>query len=152
MRMAIIAMATALTWIVSPAAASDESAVMTAVQKANDSFNSGNKQAWLSLCGAEAVIIDNFAPYMWEGTSACSDYWDANDADGKKNGITGEIVTLGTPWHTAINGDRAYVVVPTQDKYKQKGKSVTRSGSVWTFTLQKVAAGWLVTGMAWGQH
>ena len=152
MRIAILALAAVFSLPVLPAVASDSSDVIAAVQKANDSFNRGNKQAWLATCGAEAIIIDNFAPYMWEGTSACSDYWDANDADSKKNGISDEVVTLGKPWHTEITADRAYVVVPTVDRYKQKGKPVTRSGSVWTFTLQKVAAGWLVTGMAWGQH
>lgn len=152
MRTSILALAALLSLPVSGAAASDTSDVIAAVQKANDSFNRGNKPEWLAICGAEVIIIDNFAPYMWQGTSACSDYWDANDADGKKNGIADEIVTLGAPWHTAISEDRAYVVVPTQDRYRQKGKPVTRSGSVWTFVLQKVAAGWLVTGMAWAQH
>ena len=152
MRAATIALTAVFAWTALPAAASDNSDVMTTVQKANDGFNRGNKEAWLAVCGAEAIIIDNFAPYRWDGTTACSDYWDANEADGKKNGITDETVTLGKPWHTEISGDRAYVVVPTQDSYKQKGKPVTRSGSVWTFTLQKVAAGWLVTGMAWAQH
>jgi len=152
MRIAILGLAAVLAWSVSPAAASDNGDVMAAVQKANDGFNKGNKQEWLAICGAEAVIIDNFAPYTWEGTTACADYWDANDADSKKNGITDEIVTLGKPWHVEVTGDRAYVVVPIGDRYKQKGKSVTRPGSVWTLTLQKVVAGWLITGMAWAQH
>lgn len=152
MGIARFAIAAALACSVLPAAASTSDDVIAAVQKANASFNKDNKPAWLSLCGAEAVIIDNFAPYRWEGTSACSDYWDANDADSKKNGITDEVVTLGKPWHVAVTDDHAYVVVPTNDTYKQKGKRVVRPGSVWTFTLQKVAAGWLVTGMAWGQH
>ena len=152
MRVAIVAVAAALVWSALPACANDNSDVTAAVQKANDSFNKGNKQEWLATCGAEPVIIDNFAPYRWDGSTACEDYWNANDADSKKNGITNETVTLGKPWHVAVTGDRAYVVVPTTDTYKEKGKSVTRSGSVWTFTLQKVASGWLVTGMAWGQH
>lgn len=152
MRIARFAIAAALACKILPAAASSNDDVIAAVQKANVSFNKGDKQAWLSLCGAEAVIIDNFAPYLWQGTSACSEYWDANDADSKKNGITDEVVTLGKAWHVAVTDDHAYVVVPTNDTYRQKGKSVVRPGSVWTFTLQKVAAGWLVTGMAWGQH
>jgi hypothetical protein len=152
MRVAIFAAAAVLAWSILPAAASDNGDVIAAVQKANDSFNKGNKQEWLATCGAEPIIIDNFAPYRWDGTAACEDYWDANEADSKKSGIADEVVTLGKPWHVAITADRAYVVVPTTDRYKEKGKPVTRSGSVWTFALQKVAGGWLVTGMAWGQH
>ncbi|HLY04554.1 MAG TPA: hypothetical protein VKR31_02290 [Rhizomicrobium sp.] len=152
MRVAIIAVSAAIVWNVVPAVASDSSDVTASVQKANDSFNKGNKAEWLATCGAEPVIVDNFAPYRWDGATACEDYWNANEADSKKNGITDEVVTLGKPWHIAVTDDRAYVVVPTTDTYKEKGKPVTRTGSVWTFTLQKVASGWLVTGMAWGQH
>ena len=152
MRMTPFAVTAAFLWSAAAAVASDNGDVLASVQKANDSFNSGNKQEWLNICSAAPVIIDNFAPYRWDGMTACEDYWNANAADSKKSGITDEVVTLGKPWHVAVTGDRAYVVVPTTDTYKEKGKAVTRAGSVWTFTLQKFASGWLVTGMAWGQH
>src|ERR1700731_1685493 len=44
MRIAVFALAAVLAWTVSPAAASDNSDVIATVQKANDSFNRGNKQ------------------------------------------------------------------------------------------------------------
>ena len=69
----------------------------------------------------------------------------------KRNEITSETVALHEPRHTEIIGDRAYVVVPTTYTYKLHGKQVTETGAVWTFALQKVSAGWRVTGWAWAQ-
>ena len=52
------------------------------------------------------------------------------DADAKKNGITNGIVTLGAPLHVDVTADRAYVVVPANYKFQQKGKSVQETGSL----------------------
>jgi hypothetical protein len=60
-------------------------------------------------------------------------------------------VALREPRHTEIIGDRSYVVVPTTYTYKLHGKQVTETGAVWTFALQKVCAGWRITGWAWAQ-
>jgi hypothetical protein len=50
----------------------------------------------------------------------------------------------------AVTGDRAYVVVVSATStYKQKGKPVTQSGSVWTCALQKLAGGWRIAAWAW---
>ncbi|MDQ6768152.1 MAG: hypothetical protein M3Z41_10125, partial [Candidatus Eremiobacteraeota bacterium] len=65
---------------------------------------------------------------------------------------TDEIVTLGTPWHVDVTGDRAYVVVPVTYAYKQNGKPGMESASVFTVALQKIAAGWRITGWAWAKH
>jgi ketosteroid isomerase-like protein len=76
----------------------------------------------------------------------------AYDANAKQNGITDGIVTLGTPWHVDVTGDRAYVVNPVTYTYKQRGQPVVESGSVFTLALRKVAAGWRITGWAWARH
>jgi len=80
---------------------------------------------------------------------ACSTWANDYDADAKKNGITDGIVTLGNPRHVDITGDRAYVVVPANFTYKQKGKPAKETGSMLTISLQKAAAGWRMTGWAW---
>jgi len=81
----------------------------------------------------------------------CGDWWNDNDAFYKKNGITDSKMALGEPRHTEVTGDRAYVVVPTTFTYKQNGRPVTEAGGVWTLALQKVSAGWRITGWAYSQ-
>lgn len=50
------------------------------------------------------------------------------DAYAKKNGITDDLVTLGQPTHVDLTGDRAYVVVPANFKYKKNGKPTNENG------------------------
>jgi hypothetical protein len=44
------------------------------------------------------------------------------------------------------------VIVPVTYTYKQNGKRVGESGSTLIVALQKVAAGWRITGWAWTKH
>ena len=150
MRTIIVAFAVALAAV--PAAASEKTDVMATVYQFIDGFNKGDTKTALAACAAQSAIIDDFPPHEWQGATACADW--ANDfaADSKKNGITDPIVKLGKPRHVDVTGDRAYVVVPATYTYKQKGKPVTESGSILTVALQKVAAGWRMTGWAWAKH
>ncbi len=134
------------------AVASEQTAVMATVHQFIDGFNKGDAKSALAACASPASIIDDVPPHEWQGPTACVDWSNAYDADAKKNGITDGIVTLGTPWHVAVTGARAYVVVPVTYTYKQHGKPVTESGSVLTVALKKIAAGWRITGWAWAQH
>jgi len=51
-----------------------------------------------------------------------------------------------------ITADRAYVVVPANYSYRQKGKAVSETGSIITLALQKLPAGWRITGWSWAKH
>ena len=132
-------------------AASEKADVMAPVKQFVDGFNKGDVKSALATCAEQTSIIDEFPPYEWHGAGACSTWANDFDADAKKNGITDTVVTLGTPRHVDITGDRAYVVVPTNYTYKQKGKPMKEIGSTMTLSLQKVAAGWRITGWAWAK-
>jgi len=149
MRTTILALAAALA--VTPAFASDKADVMSTATQYNDDFNKGDTKSAVALCAAQTIIIDDFAPHAWQGASACSDWANALAAYDKSKGITNEIVTLGKPWHVSVTADRGYAVYPAHYTYKMNGKPVTEQG-VWTFALQKLAAGWRITGWAWAQH
>ena len=136
----------------SKAAASDKRDVMAVVNQFNDSLNKGDTKTALAACAAPSSIIDEFPPHQWQGPTACADWANDFDTYNKKYGITHAIAKFGKPRHVDITGDRAYVVVPATYTYKQKGKRVTESGSTLTVALQKVAAGWRITGWAWTKH
>jgi ketosteroid isomerase-like protein len=135
-----------------PAAASEETAVMATVRQFDASFNKGDAAQANGLCAPHAIIIDDFAPHVWQGGAACADWWKAIGAFDAKNAITASVVTLGKPWHVVVTGDRAYVVEPVTFTYKQHGKPVVESGSVWTLALLKSGARWRISGWAWTQH
>jgi ketosteroid isomerase-like protein len=141
-----------LSFTPASAAPSEQAAVLGTVHQFVDAFNKGDTKTVVAACAPSTSIIDDFAPHVWDGPRACADWTSAYDADAKKNKITDGIVTMGTPWHVDVTGDRAYAVVPVIYTYKQNGKPVTESGSVFTVALKKIAAGWRITGWAWAQH
>jgi ketosteroid isomerase-like protein len=142
----------AIIGMTGPASASDKTEVVAVVNQFLDGFNKGDTKAALATCAPQTAIIDEFSPYVWQGSTACSDWANDFDADAKKNGITDAIVTLGKPRHVDIVGDRAYLVMPANFKFKVKGKPTAETGSTFTVTLQKLAAGWRITGWAWAKH
>jgi ketosteroid isomerase-like protein len=134
------------------AIADDKTDAMSTVKQFTDSFNKGDAKAVIASCAPQTIIIDDFPPHVWQGTSTCSDWLSAIGAYDKQQGIANELVTLRKAWHVTITGDRGYVVVPTVYTYKQNGKPVTEAGSIWTLALQKAGKIWQITGWAWGQH
>ncbi len=106
----------------------------------------------LAACAAPAFIIDEFPPYAWQGPTACSDWANDFDANSKKDGITQPVVTLGKARHLEVTGERAYVVVPANYNFKRNGNPIAETGSTWTVALQKLTAGWRITGWAWSKH
>lgn len=130
----------------------ERTAVMAAVHQFVDAFNKGDTKTAVAACASETSIIDEFPPHEWHGAGGCAKWMSDYDADAKKNGITDGSVTLGTPKHVAVTGDRAYVVVPADYSYKQKGKPVKETASILTVALQKGAAGWRITAWSWSKN
>lgn len=136
---------------VGPLVASEKTDVMETVQQAVDAFNKGDTKGLLATCTDQMCIIDEFPPHEWHGAGTCSKWSTDYDADAKKNGITDGIVTIGKPRYVDVTGDRAYVVLLADYTYKQNGKPIKETGATWTFTMQKVEAGWRITGWAWAK-
>jgi len=135
-----------------PANATDTLDVMATVHQFVDSFNKGDVKTAIASCAAQTSIIDEFAPYAWNGTGACANWISDYDADAKKNGITDGMVKLGEPWHVDVMADHAYVVIPASYTFKEKGKAVKESKSVLTIVLGKGDGGWRITGWTWSKH
>ena len=132
-----------------PAAATEKTDVMKTLHQFVDGFNKGDVKTAVATCAEQTSIIDEFPPHEWHGAGACETWANDFEADAKKNGITDGVVTLGSPRHVDIMGDRAYVVVPASYAFKQKGKPTKEAGSTLTVALQKGTAGWRMTGWAW---
>ena len=135
----------------SAVAASDELDVIRKVREFFDSFNKGELKSALEICATQSAIIDEFPPYVWQGATGCADWAKDFDAYATRKGITDAKVTLGRA-HIEVAENRAYVVVPAQFAFKQKGKRLTESGSILTVTLQNDVNGWRITGWAWAKR
>jgi ketosteroid isomerase-like protein len=139
----------ALTGAATSAVLAEAPGPLVSVRQYIDAFNKGDVEAMAGICAAPTSILDGMAPHVWEGPTACRDWYRDVLAAGESEGATGYFVTLGEPRHVDITGDRSYVVVPTTMTFKVRGRQVTQSGSTFTVALHKVAEGWRITAWAW---
>jgi len=131
---------------------SAQTAVLAPINQFVDGFNKGDTKTAVAACADETSILDEFPPHEWHGAGACAKWLSDFDVDAKKNGITDGVVTLGDALHVDINSDHAYVVVPANYRFKQKGKTVSEVGSIITLSLKNGPMGWRITGWAWAKH
>lgn len=148
---ALIALTVALL-AAAPNVLAQQKDVMATVHQFVDGFNKGDTKSALAACADQTSIIDEFPPHEWHGAGACGKWADDYDANAKKDGITDGMVILGKPRHVDVTGDLAYVVVPANYRFKQKGKPVAEIGSMLTIALQKGPAGWRMTAWTWTKH
>lgn len=125
--------------------------VMQPVHQFVDSLNKGDTRKMVTACAEQTSIIDEFPPHEWHGVDACLNWANDYNADAQKNGITDGAVKLGTPRHIDIAGDKAYVVVPANYTFKQKGKLVREIRATFTVALHKGESGWRITGWSWSK-
>ena len=149
MRKLYFVFVTALILAGSTAAFGQRSAVMKPINQFVNGFNKGDIESAMAACSETTAIIDEFPPHTWSGAGACQKWVDDYVADAEKNGIKDGVVTLGKPSHFESTADHAYVVIPSSYTYKQKGKRVAQIGSMFTFSLNKGANGWAITGWSW---
>lgn len=134
-----------------PAAASEQDDVMKTVRQWVESLNKGDVQGAIAACAAQTSILDEFPPYVWHGTGVCSKWAAELEVYNKNIGITDGLVTLRKPQRLDITGDHAYVVVPADYRFKQKGKDGEEIGALFSVGLRKGPAGWRITAWTWSR-
>lgn len=124
--------------------------IMAPINKFLDAFNKGDVAgaAAAHASGADLVIIDEVAPFLWRGAQAVKAWAADLEAESRKNGMTDEKVTLRPATRTETSGTDAYVVVPAVYSFKQKGVAMVENANM-TFTLKKGPSGWLIHGWTW---
>ena len=132
-----------------PAAASDETDVMTVVHQWVEGINKGDMKSALAPCADEVAIIDGFSPYEWHGPGACGKWGSAYDAWVAKDGVTNATMTPGKARHVDVEGAHAYVVLPVSYAFKEHGKPMKQTGTLLTMSLAKGSSGWRIAGWSW---
>lgn len=123
----------------------DGVAVLTEVRSVMDQFNTGKASpATLGWTG----IIDEFPAFNWQGRDAVNGWFVDFEKDAAKSGSTGTHITLGRPEHLTVDGANAYLVLPATLTSKHRGKPSSEEGR-FVFVLEKAAAAWHITNMAW---
>jgi len=135
-----------------PTAVHAQADVLKPAHEFMDTFNKGDMKGAVAACADAIAIIDEFAPFVWQGAGACAAWMKDYDADAARRGITDGAVTLGTPLHVDVDNTRAYLVIPSTYAFKLKGKAVRETGSLFTFALLKGPKGWRIVGWSWAKN
>jgi ketosteroid isomerase-like protein len=128
--------------------ASQETDVMGPVRQFVDGFNKNDIKMAQAACADQTFIIDDFPPYEWRGSGATSKWFRDLTRLAKKDGMSDCFVTLLKPRQVDVTGTHAYVVVPINLTYKDKGQLVKRTGLM-TLALHKGVDGWRIAAWAW---
>jgi hypothetical protein len=135
--------------LLAPLALASPGDVATPIRQFIDGFNTGDvKSAYAAYVPGDILIVDEFAPHRWTGAHAAQDWAADYDKHAKATGVTDGTVKYGGPTRTEIEGDVAYVIIPTVYNYKEKGVPITEEGQM-TFVLHTEAGAWKISAWTW---
>ena len=142
------ALAATFALLAAPAAHAGNPAVEAPIHQMMDGFNKGDLKAAKAAHVASPMIMDEVAPYAWSGPDAF-DRWaaaltKAEAAEGKSGGKVG----IGAAVRETIVGNHAYVVMPSNYTFRQKGQTMREEGTI-TLALVKGKAGWKIQAWTW---
>ncbi len=127
-----------------PAAAGPAEDATAAVTSWLDKFNAGDIPAFLAGHRDGALIVDEFAPYVWGGAGSAQKWAGDYTKDAEARGITGGRIDYGKPIQAASDGANAYIVLPTTYRFTQKGAKMAGAGSM-TFVMTRVGGDWKIS-------
>jgi len=126
--------------------AAEKSEPSATVHQFIDAFNKGDIKAAEATHAADVAIVDEVAPYQWQGHGAFEAWLDALTKHDTANGVTDGNVKLGNAIREEVTGDHAYVVMASEYAFKQKGVPM-KEPSQMTFALRNERDGWRI--VAW---
>jgi ketosteroid isomerase-like protein len=139
----------AIAFVAPVARAANPKDVTAPIHQFIDGFNTGDtKSAYAAYANGEIVIVDEFAPHLWVGPHAAQDWATAYEKHAQDTGVTDGSVKYGAPTRTEVEGNVAYVVIPTVYNYKENGKAVTEEGQM-TFVLHAEKDMWKIAQWTW---
>lgn len=145
-----LAIAAVLLIACAGAARAADSAVEAPIRTFLDSFNRGDIAAAAATHASGPVtIVDEFAPYHWQGPRAFQDWAAALDKETKDGGVTEQkLVARGPISREQVQGESAYAILPVSYTFKSQGRAM-REDAQMTFVLTKQTDGWKIAGWTW---
>ncbi len=116
-----------------------------------DAFNKGDVKLMAAQFDTSGSILDGMAPHVWQGPTACEDWYGEVLREGAREGAEAYFIVLGDPSHVNVVGDSGYVVVPATMTFKLRGQEITQTGATYTVALGKLPAGWRIRAWAWAK-
>ncbi len=109
-----------------------------------DKFNGGDINAFFAAHRDGALIIDEFAPFVWGGPQSVQRWASDYEVDAKRRGIRDGRIDYGKPIQANSDGISAYIVLPATYRFTQNGTKMAGVGSM-AFVMAHEPAGWKIS-------
>lgn len=114
-------------------------------------FNSKDLNSFKGVYASNLVIIDGYAPYLWTGQTAVTDWWAEGEEWDKNLGVEKAELTNKGILAWGVSGARGYTSISAVLTFTFKdGRSMVRPG-ILTLTFAKLDEAWKADGQAWGR-
>jgi hypothetical protein len=132
------------------AAPSVDGAMMAPVQRWIAAFNDAKTPLPEDVFTTDAVITDQFAPYVWSGTAGVHAWSQWLNASLQSARVKKQHVVTGAPQAVMIakRNDRAAFVLPATLTYEVDGKPGT-DRALWLFVVVKSGNRWKIAADTW---
>ena len=128
---------------------SDEAAIVETLNRFAEHVNRGEIPGALACFTDEPSIVEDIAPYHWQGRRAAGDWLTAMAENAQRHGMSGIHMRFAAPTMVEVTGERGYAVLPGDLTYSfPEGPDRLVHGHV-TFALQRVGADWKVETLTW---
>jgi ketosteroid isomerase-like protein len=109
-----------------------------------DKLNGGDVDAFVTAHTDGALIVDEFAPFVWTGSGSVQKWLGDYGRDATTRGISAGRIDYGKPIQANGHENSAYIVLPTTYRFMQKGQKMAGAGSM-TFVMARSGAGWKIS-------
>jgi hypothetical protein len=123
-------------------------AVIAAVSSMVDAVNQGAFDKAVAAFSPSPTIVEDIAPYCWQGPGAASAWLAAMGSNAAALGVTAITMDLGPPDRIDVNQSAAYGVFPGSLRLSGASDELCAIG-VLTLTLNKSNERWLIETLAW---
>lgn len=138
-----------------PASAATESGiedVVAPLKRFQSAFNGGVWTFPSDVFTDDAVAVDGFAPFVWQGHGGVRTWYAAllgSNASENEAFLAQKFhLEIGTPITVRRDGDRAYIVFPATNSWTKDGKRQYESAR-WAVTFLRGDNGWRISANAW---
>jgi len=123
--------------------------VVATITRMTEAVNHGEMPTAFAAFTASPWIVDDLAPYRFQGPGAPQAWIGAMGANAQAQGMTDINMKLSPATRVEVSGDLAYALLPGLLTYKMKDGHSEHAVGQLTFTLVRAAGDWKIDTLVW---